>query len=207
MATPDSDYDYRGVYVNSTADILNPFHTYKGSHWVEGEKEDQTAYELGHFLKLAIKCNPAVLEVMRGPIVEANEDGEALRRLFPHIWNPKDTFNAFVGYSTNQRKKMLDKKDDRGPKFACAYLRTLYNLVQLLDKGIFSLEVQDPFLKNKLIQIRNGNYKPGQVIDIAEDFIERAKVLRDNCTQVPDLDKVNETYLEIRKKYWRLPDE
>jgi predicted nucleotidyltransferase len=39
----DSDYDYRAVYVNATTEILRIGHTYKGNHWVEGEKEDQTA--------------------------------------------------------------------------------------------------------------------------------------------------------------------
>ena len=33
LADEDSDYDYRGVYVNATTDILSIGHKYKGNHW------------------------------------------------------------------------------------------------------------------------------------------------------------------------------
>jgi predicted nucleotidyltransferase len=223
LANEDSDHDYRAVYVNATTEILSIGHTYKGSHWVEGENVDQTAYEIGHFLKLATKCNPTALEVLRAPVIESHakdiaveafrgsypdyvkfDVGKELRDLFPYIWNPKDAFNAFVGYSSNQRKKMLDKKDNRGPKFACAYLRTLYSLNELLEFGTFDLEVKDQTLKNLLIEIRNGEFKPGQVIDIAEGYIEIAKMLRDQSTQEPDLDKVHDFLMKVRKTYWEL---
>jgi hypothetical protein len=220
----DSDYDYRAVYVNATTEILRIGHKYHGNHWVEGEKEDQTAYEIGHFLKLVTKCNPTALEVLRAPVVDSPKEwvgsetncfsevtteiyfdaGQELRDLFPYVWNPNDAFNAFVGYSSNQRKKMIEKKDNRGPKFACAYLRTLYHLEQLLETGDFTLEVKDEAKKKELLKIRSGDYTSGSVLDLAEAQIERCKILRDKSTQVPDLDKVHEFLMKVRKHYWEL---
>jgi hypothetical protein len=168
--------------------------------------------------------NPTALEVLRAPVVQSHKEyqgeefvipseitiehyfdvGQELRDLFPYVWNPNDAFNAFVGYASNQRKKMLDKKDKRGPKFACAYLRTLINLEELLTTGSFDLEVKDIQVRNYLLNIRAGNYKPGECIDMAEGYIRRCEVLRDNSTQVADLDKVHEFLMKVRKQYWEL---
>lgn len=228
LADKNSDYDYRGVFVQPTSEILSLGANYKPNSWFEG-KEDQTLYEIGHFLHLATKCNPSILEVFKAPIVEQMQQyngentlvpydkdqdciyksgawfhvGSRLRDLFPYVWNPNDAFNAFVGYSSNQRKKLLDKKDDRGPKFACAYLRTLYNLEQLLSTGNFTLDVtHNKILFERLTQIRNGNFSVGGVIDEAENIIEKCKLLRDNCSHKPDLQKINTFLLNVRKMFW-----
>ena len=214
LADLDSDHDYRAVYVNATTDILSIGHKYKGNHWVEGEAEDQTSYEIGHFLKLATKCNPTILEVLRAPIMDATPLGIELIQLFPYIWNPNDAYNAFRGYSTNQRKKMLDKKDDRGPKFACAYLRTLNNLNQLLGQGTFNLEIPEGGFEGgfraKLLKIRKGDFTPGDVIDHAEDLLADANIFMEKyqlglLKQEPDLNKVHEFLMKVRKQYWELP--
>ena len=166
----DSDFDYRAVYVDPTSEILKIGHNYKGSSWCEG-KEDNTAYEIGHFLHLAMKCNPTILEMFKAPVVSSNEHGQELREIFQYVWNPQDAFNAFVGYGLNQRKKFLDKKDDRQNKFACAYIRTLVNLLSLLMDGDFKLEV-GKLIKPYLLKYRNGEYRVGEVIDKAEEITE-----------------------------------
>lgn len=212
----DSDYDYRGVFVLPTKEILdlkNVGGKYKANDWFEG-KEDHTMYEIGHFLKLATKCNPSVLECFKAPNQPINEPGTGERHfsvlgdelvdLFPYVWNPIDVFNAFTGYSKNQRKKMLDKKDNREAKYACAYIRTLYNLECLLSCEDFQMDVtHNQELYNKLKNIRSGNFTMGDIIDDAEKRIEYCKKLRDMCTHKPDLDKVNEFLLKVRKEFWK----
>src|SRR3990167_7324772 len=97
LAGPDSDYDYRGVFVRPTSELLSigakPYLT----QWTEadkakGEKLDDTAWEVGHFLQLATHCNPTILEVLAAPRVDEGSDwsswGTDLRGLFPYIWNP-----------------------------------------------------------------------------------------------------------------------
>jgi len=208
LANPKSDYDYRGVYVTPTEEILSLNHKYKGSHWLEG-KEDQTSYEIGHFLQLATRCNPTILEVFKAPVYVFNKDGDIttnilgveLRELFPYVWNPKDAFNAFVGYGLNQRKKMLDNKDDRWQKYAVAYLRTLYNLCDLLKTDTFSLEVPEGSFKEDLIKIRNRKWSHGQIVDCAEKFIKKAKSLRDVNNNQTNINKVNDFLLKIRKEF------
>ena len=68
LADENSDYDYRAVYVVPTSKILSINYKYVANTWIEG-KEDNTAYEIGHFLKLACNCNPTILEVLKAPII------------------------------------------------------------------------------------------------------------------------------------------
>lgn len=202
LAKPDSDTDYRGVHLLPTSEILSLGFNYKGSSWIEGDI-DQTSYELGHFLMLALKNNPSILEVFKAPIVSGNADGEALRHLFKYVYDPKQAFNAFTGYSINQRKKMLDDREHRRNKFATAYIRTLYNLNDLLETGTFSLEVTD---KNKLVilkQLKYQEFHNGFVIDLADELTENAKKLLDkaeNKSYNPSI--VNEFLIDVRKRNW-----
>ena len=126
--------------------------------------------------------------------------------MFPFIWNPKDAYNAFIGYSTNQRTKMLDKKDKRPHKFAIAYLRTLYNLNDLLTTGSFSLEVKDNYFKSMLIDIRDkyeneGEFDIGNIINTAEKLTEKAGIALDRCTQKPNLKRVRTFLIKVRNSF------
>ena len=202
LADENSDTDYRGVYVTPTRDILTIGYKYKGSNWIE-DKEDQTTYEISHFLDLALKCNPSILEVFVAPIQEGSPLGYELRDLFSDIWNPNDAFNAFTGYSYNQRKKLLEKKDGRPKKFAVAYLRTLWNLCDLLEKESFSLEIKDPKFKQQLLDIKYCDVLDiGYVINEAEGLTETAKNLLEGCKHEANPKKVNDFLLKVRKNNW-----
>jgi len=201
LASEDSDYDYRGVYAVPTRDLLSLGYTYKSSNWVEG-KVDDTSYELGHFLHLATKCNPSILEVFRAPIVEATEEGKALQELFKYVWNPQDSFNAFVGYGLNQRKKMLENKDDRPAKYAVAYIRTLHNLTQLLSFGKFDMEVTCQSMRLDLLRYKSGTFSNGEIVDKATDLTDIARGMKDLCKQQSDVEKVNDFLLKVRKENW-----
>ena len=202
LADEDSDRDYRAVYVDPTSEILSLNHKYKGNSWIEGD-EDNTAYEIGHFLHLATKCNPTILEVFKAPVVEANFSGRELRELFQYIWEPTRAFDAFTGYGFNQRKKFLDKKDDRQNKYAVAYIRTLYNLNELLMDGDFSVDLsKNHALLSMLKRYRNGEYTMGDIIDHSEDLIEISREVLEKCDHEPNIEKVNEFLIDVRRRYW-----
>ncbi len=203
LADKDSDSDYRGVYVVPSATILSLNYKSKGTHWLEGEEKDNTAYELSHFLNLAIHSNPSILEVFVAPVIESNPTGEALRKIFPYVWDSYRAFEAFTGYSRNQRKKMLNETEDRPHKFAVAYIRTLYNLIDLLNKGVFSLEVPEGKQKKFLLRLRIGNYTPGEVIDEAERLTALARrKLQDMEPKKVDYERVNNFLIKTRHKYF-----
>jgi len=141
----NSDWDYRGVFMVPLKDFLSPFKMIKDTHWVEksGADTDDTAYELAKFCKMCSQGNPSCLEVLVGVPDTSTPLGDKLREMLPHFLSRKRCYEAFRGYSRNQEKKFRDGKEvkessgavDRKYKYACAHVRTLYQLLHLLKTG------------------------------------------------------------------------
>jgi uncharacterized protein len=217
LHTDTSDYDYRGVFVQPTEDILKLGGTVQQTSWIEdrdptqaGHKEDDTGWEIGHFLKLALQCNPTILEVFAAPKATGQndpwlgttEEGEALRALFPAVWHPQRVRDAFVGYGLNQRKKMLEDKDARWHKYATAYLRTLCQAEQLLTQGVLRVDFRTHEEYQTLLMFRNRMVSPGAVIDKCAEWQYRVEDAAAGCIHKPDEAAVNDFLLAIRRAHW-----
>lgn len=211
LATPESDFDYRGVFVVPTSQILSlGVQKVHNTQWIEGS-DDDTSWELGHFLNLATHCNPTILETFLAPVegpepaldLQAFDYGKKLRALFPYVWNSKDVYNAFRGYSKNQQKKFLDKKDTRPHKYASAYLRVLYQGTQLLKTGTFPVSFKETGVYDTLVKWKNKEYTIGEVMTIT-DFWEREFELayKANPDKKADLAPVNNFLLMVRRNCW-----
>lgn len=209
LATPESDFDYRGVFIYKTSDILKLGAPSDQTSWIEG-KEDDTSWELSKFLLMATKCNPTVLEVFLAP--SPIDDGDAivdkryideLRSLFPYVWNSTDVMNAFIGYGLNQRKKFLDAKDQRPQKYACAYLRTLYQGWELLNTGSFTIRIADTEVGGWLRLWKSGKWKLGEVMEVCAEW---EKKVREAYVKNPDkqtnIEPINEFILKVRRENW-----
>ena len=206
LATPESDYDYRGVFVIPTTELLKLGGHKEQTNWIEG-KEDNTSWELGHFLNMAVHCNPTILETFLAPsiptpIQNANFSME-LRELFEYVWNSNDVMNAFIGYGRNQRKKFLDNKDNREAKYATANLRVLYNAYEILTTGTFSSNMTKTPIFETLKRYKNKDYKMGEVIQTCYDWESKVKeAFEKNPKKETDLEPVNNFLLKVRKKFW-----
>jgi predicted nucleotidyltransferase len=209
-ATPESDYDYRGVFIVPIVDIISPFKEPKDTHWLEGE-EDNTAYELTKFCKMCAQGNSSALEVLVGLPHETTETGERLKKLLPCFLSKSRCFNAFMGYSKNQEKKFRDPtisnakgKDvigkNRKYKYACAHVRTLYQLLHLLTtcelSGTYSEGVTQ-----ELIQIKNGFWRDADIMNrifqLEQKCDDAYKVT--NLPEKPDIDKIEQFILDTYK--------
>jgi len=209
LATPTSDFDYRGVFLNPTSEILRIGGSTQQTSWIEG-KDDDTSWELGHFLFLATKCNPTILEVFLAPEVPlehlpGQEDvwGSQLRALFPYVWNSKGVHDAFMGYGFNQRKKFLDDKDKRAAKYAAAYLRTLYQAHELLTTNTFTIRIADTVIGETVRKWKFGTFTVGEVIQTCTDWQDKVEAAyAANPDKQTDIDKVNEFLLKVRQENW-----
>ena len=59
---PTSDVDYRGIYCVDPVNILTPFYTVRECNDVD--EEDTKLYEMAHFFKLCLDCNPNIVETL-----------------------------------------------------------------------------------------------------------------------------------------------
>lgn len=209
LETPESDYDYRGVFVAPTSEILMLGAKPKTSVWIEGE-EDNTSWEIGHFLHLATHCNPTILETFLAPRVGPERGqsvfdlGDELRALFPYVWNSKGVMDAFIGYGLNQRKKFLEDKDKRPNKYAAAYLRSLYNAYELLTTGTFTVRIADLPIGETVRSYKMGNYGgKGDVINLCIEWENKVRAAySQNPNKETDMGKVNEFLLRVRRENW-----
>ena len=204
LATPESDYDYRAVFVQPTDEILSLGTRQVGTQWAEGDI-DNTAYEIGHFLMLATKSNPTILEMFVGPLAGDVRDNwtYALRGLFPYVWDSHAVLNAFTGYGYNQRKKFLDNKDRRAHKYAVAWLRTLILADQMFTEGTMALDLTGHAEHERLRRWKAGHWGLGEVMEVTEAWRLRVEnSFEKHEKRTTDLKRVNGFLLDARRAWF-----
>ena len=202
LAGPDSDKDYRAVFVLPTAELFRVGFKYQGTRMMK-EEEDETSWEIGHFLQLALQGHPLVLETLVAPVVRMDDWGAELRQLFPRLWSAQTAYESFLNYCDNQRKKMLEKKDGRPAKYAAAYVRVLFNLCELLERGTFSIRISETPVGEAVARIKAGHFRPGEVIDMGEYWTQEATRRLRACSQQARPELADAFLLKVRKAFLR----
>lgn len=197
-ASPDSDYDYRGVFLAPIEDLLSPFRQPKETSWIEGDTDD-TSYELRHFAKMCSQGNPSALEVLVGIPKEITPEGEELRALLPKFLSKKRCFDAFMGYSQNQEKKFRQNHQGRKWKYATAHTRTLYQLLHLLRTGELVGTYQEPVVK-ELRAIKEGRLLDREVFSRIFELEELCREAYDEAL-LPDAPDIPAVEAFIMKCY------
>lgn len=101
-----SDVDYRGVFVADPINIRTPF--FRIEECKDVTEEDTVIYELNQFMKLALDCNPNVVEslwVDESSITFLTPAYEHLRSLAPQLLSSKIAFTT-SGYALAQLKRI-----------------------------------------------------------------------------------------------------
>lgn len=105
-ALPTSDTDYRGVFCADPINYLTPFFTVKECEDVN--EEDTKLYELGHFTKLCVDCNPNIVETLwvdEKDITFSTPAYDFLRSNREHFLSSKIAFTT-SGYAIAQLKRI-----------------------------------------------------------------------------------------------------
>lgn len=109
LSTPESDIDYKSVYIQSKEDILSNKYIPQIDY-----NKDNVGYELRRFLELVSTGNPNVLELLYLPercIVETSDEWNFILKHRDEFLSKK-CFNTFYGYAKTQIQKSggLNKK-------------------------------------------------------------------------------------------------
>lgn len=149
-----SDTDRRGIYL-PPADL----------HWslggvpeqLENKHSEECYWELEKFLRLALKANPNVLEVLYSPLVELTtplaaeliaERGRFVSRL---------VYQTYNGYVLSQFKKLQQRLQTTGAiqwKHAMHLVRLLLSGITALREGYVPVAVEEH--RDRLLEIRDG---------------------------------------------------
>jgi uncharacterized protein len=152
IATPTSDIDIKGVYIQPIEDILS----FGYVEQVSDDTNDTTYYEIKRFLQLVSTNNPTILELLNLP-----EDCIKIKEsIFNLVLQHKDDLitknckNSFGGYAIEQIKKArgLNKKIvnpvDKEKK-------TILDFCYIID-GYNTIPIKDFFEKNYIKQENCG---------------------------------------------------
>ncbi len=98
---PESDTDYRGLFIAELDDFLcGDF-----PEQISDETNDVTYYEVGRFFELLIKNNPNILELLNVPEDCVNFRHEVIKLIDSNDYISKLCKNSIGGYATSQIKK------------------------------------------------------------------------------------------------------
>ena len=200
LSNEDSDDDIRGVFVPSAR-----------QHWslyaVPEQIEDQTdendevLWELEKFLRLALKANPNILEVLWTPIVlQTTPLGDRLRGL-REAFLSKHLYKTYSGYVLSQFRRMKNRFEKDGQfkkKHAMHLLRLLFSGIHALRTGEIMIDVSEH--RDFLFTIRNGELSFEQIREHALRLDRQFQVEFETTTlpDQPDFQAVDQFLIEAR---------
>jgi predicted nucleotidyltransferase len=223
LENPESDYDYRGVFLNTDLNYILGLDKYEHQEFIEGE--DTKLKELRHFLNMLKVSNTEAMEIMfADTFLEADP---LFLELQSHRYSLLDTDRAFKclkGYMQGERRLAFGERTGRlGSKRKTELEKHQFsrkNVVQLLrlawcggmlfQEGIFPVNVKkyDEKLSVFLLDIKNNpeNYTKEQLqalVDNAEEKLNQAYDTR-KFNYTFDMDLANKFVL---KSYYPLLSE
>lgn len=105
-STPESDVDFRGIFLADKKYILTPFFNVREVN--DPNEEDTKFFELNHFMELCVDANPNILETLWV------DDKDIVMRteMYDHLRSYRDEFLStkiaytYTGYAHNQATRM-----------------------------------------------------------------------------------------------------
>lgn len=151
LNTPESDVDTAGVFRAPTEMFLGLTPPTDHNSSIQTHAPDAQMHEAGKFLRLVLKANPTVTELLwldRTGYLTLTDDGEALLGLRKSVLGSKPVHDAYFGYAKAQFHKIENRSGDEQPKRIKKHARHLLRLldqgIQLYRTGELTVRVDDP---------------------------------------------------------------
>lgn len=211
-----SDRDTRGIFIPKK-ELLYGFHS--TDQFEDQNEEDSVWFAFHKFLKLALECNPNVVEqlfVDKSDLLFVDEIGQELIDL-RYEFLTKNAYGRFGSYAFSQLKR-LDSKGNHAGHSSHADLIEKYgydtkhamHLIRLLEMGIEILTERElrtlrPNAKY-LLAVRHGLLTLEQLYKLADELEYRLEEAMHKSTipDYPDVDKINKWTMSVIDKVHKL---
>ncbi len=213
LATPESDVDVMGVY-------LEPQETFLGLHPVQDKDltkhttsatRDETFHEAGKFMRLALKSNPSILELLWLPdwaYEEISTAGEYLLDGRHWFASAELVKNAYLGYAT-QQFKLLERRGDFGSDLKKRTEKHARHLYRLLIQGFGLYRTGELCVELDALeaaQVREFGYRVGNGdLDMAKATMAEYETLfnerKPHVRHEPNWEAANALLIEIRRDW------
>jgi len=196
-----SDKDYQGVFAVPTAMLLGLDSKITESY--SFKNPDTSYHEVGKFCRLALGCNPTILELLWLDHYNLRTElGIELINLRNNFLSAPRVRGAYFNYANDQYSKLLkDDRFEKRAKNARHFLRLLQQGAELYSKGDLKVRLHnadDITYYAKLIA--QGN------LDVANKALEVAGKKFDKPSALPEKpnkEPVNEWVLKVRHELYK----
>jgi uncharacterized protein len=153
-STPESDVDFRGIFVADPIQIRTPFYPIHEQN--NSNEEDTKYYELNKFMQLATQCNPNIIELLWTDMSDVTLSTPAYELLRSHAADLLCSKIAFTtsGYAFSQllrikgHNKWINSPQPVDPPKQSDFISLVHNFTS--DK-IFSVSLHDYTEGHRLI--------------------------------------------------------
>jgi predicted nucleotidyltransferase len=211
--TEESDTDIRGIYLPSIDECLslkelNDYHK-------ESDLEDTLIYPIQKFFRLAIKCNPSVLEWLFVPdelVMITTKAGEAIRSQKKQFLT-QEIYPRFKGYAYAEFSSLTKLTGPTGEKRKKQILKYGYspknamNCIRLMQQGIEMLTTGNLILPRpnaeELLEIKRGEWTYQKIVTTFNNLLQELDEASENSVLVdkPCFDMLNDIMINIIKEY------
>jgi predicted nucleotidyltransferase len=142
-----SDIDKMSIFVAPTVEVA-------GLHWASKHEsfsdagptgDDNTGHEIGKYLRLVLKSNPTLIELMFMNDYEIlDETGQGLVALRDKVLYTDGIRNAYYGYAKAQVERVKREYPNHKPKMARHAVRITHQGLDLLTTGTTNVKVPNP---------------------------------------------------------------
>ena len=196
LATPESDTDIKGIFLYPTEKILS---LQKGKETFSKRDPDIEHHEVEKFIKLAIKCNPTILEILfLDEYTKLTEEGKMLVKI-RELFLSNKVFYSYGNYALDQAKKLYKRyaegnEHTRHEKHARHCFRLLFQGKELLETKSLTVRLKDPDIFFEISKM--------EVDDMMKIFASKYtefKNIKTDLPENPDYDKINDVLVKIRR--------
>jgi len=194
-----SDIDKMSIFVAPTVDVA-------GLHWASKHEsfsdagptgDDNTGHEIGKYLRLVLKSNPTLIELMFMNDYEIlDETGQGLVALRDKVLYTEGIRNAYYGYAKAQFERVKREYPNHKPKMARHCVRISTQAWELLETGSTNVKVIHPDLYFALDDLPQN-----ELYAVMDHSVESINICNSVLPDKPDVRAVAEFLKNVRRSY------
>ena len=199
LDTNDSDTDRRGFYL-PPADLQ--WSLAGVPEQLENDEQQEVYWELGKFIKLALKANPGILDCLYSPLIEHTTElaGELLS--MRDVFLSKLVYQTYNGYVLSHFKRMEQDVRTTGAikwKHPMHLIRMLLAGITILREHVVPVYVNEH--RDRLMMIRRGVMSWDEIdewrMELHREFDDA--FMKTSLPERPDFDRANAFLIRARR--------
>jgi predicted nucleotidyltransferase len=195
---PLSDTDKMSIFVSPTVEVAGLHWSSKNESWSDAGPtgDDNTGHEIGKYLRLVLKSNPTLIELLFMDDYEIlDETGQGLVALRDKVLYTEGIRNAYYGYAKAQAERVKREYPNHKPKMARHCVRIATQGWELLETGTANVRVINPALLFKM-----DEYESDQLFYVLDETVESINQAQSILPDRPDTRAVAEFLKEVRRQ-------